>query len=123
MLRDTRDRIAEHFWRFVAPDRAGHLDRDTAVAVLERRTEEVRPVGADPGALFGIGIETERFGMLADIPECRDDLSVRRDGLERGHQLVVDKGIRRPALTKVRGLDRLRVLETRRSQTVVCRFD
>ena len=52
--------------------------------------------------------------MLADIAERRDHGPVGRNGLERGHQLIIiDKRIRGPALAKVRGLDRFGVLETR----------
>jgi hypothetical protein len=110
--------VRKHLRRLVAPDRAGHLDADAAIALLERDSEEVRPL-----LLHGIGIEAERLGVLGDVTQGRDDASVAGNGLQRGHELVVDERVGREALAKIGGLDRLRVLDVRRLLRVVGLLD
>ena len=84
------ERAWEHLRRLHASHRAGHLDRDAAVALLERAREEVRPVRREPGLLVRVRVEAERLGVLADVGQRRDRLPVAADRLHHGHRDVVD---------------------------------
>ena len=57
--------------------------------------------------------------MLADVGQRGDRLPVSAHRLQRRHQLVVDEGVRRPALAEVRRLDGLGVADRRRAHGAV----
>src|SRR5205823_5767472 len=66
LLRCAGDREREYPWALDAPDRPGHLDRQAAVALLERLAEEERPVRGQVALLGPVAVEAERLRVLAD---------------------------------------------------------